>query len=192
VSSSGRARVVGLRIALKLALKFALKLNDARNLMNSIAVCFVCLGNICRSPSAEAVMLHRVGRARLSDKIVVDSAGTGDWHIGQPPDERAQRAARRRGYDLSPLRGRQVSREDFARFDLLIAMDDANAAALTEACPAEYRDKIRLLMEFATRDDSRVVVDPYFGGDEGFERVLDQCEDACEGLLKALRTQLVT
>jgi protein-tyrosine phosphatase len=133
-----------------------------------------------------------VGKARLSDRIVVDSAGTGDWHIGQPPDERAQRAARTRGYDLSLLRGRQVGETDFARFDLLIAMDDANAAALAKLCPPEHRDKIRLLMEFATRDDSRVVVDPYFGGDEGFERVLDQCEDACEGLLKALRTQLVS
>jgi protein-tyrosine phosphatase len=159
--------------------------------MNSIAVCFVCLGNICRSPSAEAVMLHLVAEAKLGDRIVVDSAGTGDWHIGQPPDERAQRAAKRRGYDLSSLRGRQIAAADFARFDLLIAMDDANAAALGEICPPEHRDKIRLLMEFATRDDSRVVVDPYFGGDDGFERVLDQCEDACEGLLKALRTQLV-
>jgi protein-tyrosine phosphatase len=159
--------------------------------MNSIAVCFVCLGNICRSPSAEAVMLHQVAQAKLADRIVVDSAGTGDWHIGQAPDERAQRAAKRRGYDLSALRGRQIAPDDFARFDLLIAMDDANAAALAQSCPPEHRDKIRLLMEFATRDDSRVVVDPYFGGDEGFERVLDQCEDACEGLLKALRAQLV-
>ncbi|QSN60281.1 MULTISPECIES: low molecular weight protein-tyrosine-phosphatase [unclassified Caballeronia] len=158
--------------------------------MNSIAICFVCLGNICRSPSAEAVMRELVERARLADRIVIDSAGTGDWHIGQPPDERAQRAAKKRGYDLSALRGRQVAAADFARFDLFIVMDDANAAALTSVCPPEYRDKIRLLMEFATRDDSRVVVDPYFGGDEGFERVLDQCEDACEGLLNALRAQL--
>jgi protein-tyrosine phosphatase len=112
-------------------------------------------------------------------------------HIDKPPDERAQRAAKKRGYDLSRLRGRQIRKEDFARFDLLIAMDDANAAALAEIGPPEHRGKIRLLMEFATRDDSRVVVDPYFGDDEGFERVLDQCEDACEGLLKALRTQLV-
>ncbi|SAL37233.1 protein tyrosine phosphatase [Caballeronia humi] len=135
-------------------------------------------------------MVHQVAEAKLGDRIVVDSAGTGDWHIGQPPDDRAQRAAKRRGYDLSSLRGRQIAAADFARFDLLIAMDDANAAALGEICPPEHRDKIRLLMEFATRDDSRVVVDPYFGGDDGFERVLDQCEDACEGLLKALRTQL--
>lgn len=159
--------------------------------MNSIAVCFVCLGNICRSPSAEAVMLHQVAQAKLADRIIVDSAGTGDWHIGHPPDDRAQRAAKGRGYDLSALRGRQIAADDFARFDLLIAMDDMNAAALAQICPPEHRDKIRLLMEFATRDDSRVVVDPYFGGDEGFERVLDQCEDACEGLVKALRVQLV-
>ncbi|BAN23460.1 low molecular weight protein-tyrosine-phosphatase [Caballeronia insecticola] len=158
--------------------------------MNSIAVCFVCLGNICRSPSAEAVMRDRVERAKLADRILIDSAGTGDWHIGAPPDERAQKAAKKRGYDLSTLRGRQVAAADFARFDLFIVMDDANAAALTAVCPPEYRDKIRLLMEFATRDDERVVVDPYFGGEEGFEKVLDQCEDACEGLLKALRAQL--
>jgi protein-tyrosine phosphatase len=158
--------------------------------MNSIAVCFVCLGNICRSPSAEAVMRDLVERAKLADRIVIDSAGTGDWHIGEPPDERAQKAAKKRGFDLSNLRGRQVAAADFARFDLFIVMDDANAAALTEVCPPEHRDKIRLLMEFAARDDSRVVVDPYFGGEEGFEKVLDQCEDACEGLLKALRAQL--
>ncbi|MFM0325809.1 low molecular weight protein-tyrosine-phosphatase [Caballeronia glebae] len=160
--------------------------------MNSIAVCFVCLGNICRSPSAEAVMRDLVERAKLADRIVIDSAGTGDWHIGEPPDERAQKAAKKRGFDLSNLRGRQVAAADFTRFDLFIVMDDANAAALTELCPPEHRDKIRLLMEFATRDDSRVVVDPYFGGEEGFEKVLDQCEDACEGLLKALRAQLAT
>ncbi|KXV12938.1 phosphotyrosine protein phosphatase [Caballeronia megalochromosomata] len=158
--------------------------------MNSIAVCFVCLGNICRSPSAEAVMRDLVERAKLADRIVIDSAGTGDWHIGEPPDERAQKAAKKRGYDLSKLRGRQVASADFARFDLFIVMDDANAAALTAVCPPEHRDKIRLLMEFATGDDSRVVVDPYFGGEDGFEKVLDQCEDACEGLLKALRAQL--
>jgi protein-tyrosine phosphatase len=158
--------------------------------MNSIAVCFVCLGNICRSPSAEAVMRELVAQAKLSDRIVIDSAGTGDWHIGDAPDERAQHAAKKRGYDLSALRGRQIAVADFAHFDLFLVMDDANAIALTAICPPEHRDKIRLLMEFATRDDTRVVVDPYFGGAEGFETVLDQCEDACAGLLNALRTQL--
>lgn len=137
-------------------------------------------------------MLDRVRRARLEHRIVIDSAGTGDWHIGQAPDERAQRIAKKRGYDLSFLRGRQIDADDFERFDLIIAMDDANVAALNKACPPQYRDKIRLLMEFAARDDSRVVIDPYFGGDDGFERVIDQCEDACDGLLKALRPQLTT
>ena len=158
--------------------------------MKTISICFVCLGNICRSPTAEGVMRHQVDEAKLTERITVDSAGTGDWHIGAAPDERAQHAAAQRGYDLSGLRGRQIGVPDFERFDLLIAMDDKNVAALRQVCPAQQRDKIRLLMEFATRDDSRVVVDPYFGGDEGFERVLDQCEDACEGLLRALRTQL--
>lgn len=123
--------------------------------MNSISVCFVCLGNICRSPSAEAVMRDLVERAKLADRIVIDSAGTGDWHIGEAPDERAQKAAKKRGYDLSKLRGRQVAAVDFARFALFIVMDDANAAALAAVCPPEHRDKIRLLMEFASRDDSR-------------------------------------
>ncbi|MDR5757406.1 low molecular weight protein-tyrosine-phosphatase [Caballeronia sp. LZ035] len=158
--------------------------------MTPISVCFVCLGNICRSPSAEGVMRHLVERANLAGHIVIDSAGTGDWQIGDAPDARAQKAAKKRGYDLSMLRGRQIGAADFARFDLLIAMDDANVAALMAVCPPEHRDKIRLLMDFATCKDSRVVVDPYFGGEAGFETVLDQCEDACEGLLRALQARL--
>ncbi len=103
---------------------------------------------------------------------------------------RAQQAARQRGYDLSPLRGRQIGAGDFEHFDLLIAMDDANIAALTRICPPTHRDKIRLLMEFAPEADTREVADPYFGGAGGFERVLDQCEAACRGLIAALRSQL--
>jgi protein-tyrosine phosphatase len=159
--------------------------------MKSIAVCFVCLGNICRSPSAEAVMRELVAQAKLADRIVIESAGTGPWHVGASPDERARHAGKKRGYDLSVTRSRQIAATDFERFDLLLVMDDDNMAALMSICPAEHRDKIRLLMEFAARDDSRTVSDPFFGGGEGFERVLDQCEDACEGLLKALRAQLV-
>jgi protein-tyrosine phosphatase len=143
--------------------------------MKPIAVCFVCLGNICRSPTAEGVMRHQLAAARLSDRVIVDSAGTGNWHIGEAPDERAQYAARGRGYD---------------RFDLLIAMDDANVAALNRICPPAHRDKIRLLMEFAPQADAREVADPYFGGANGFETVLDQCEAACSGLVAALRVQL--
>ncbi|MEI5997666.1 low molecular weight phosphotyrosine protein phosphatase [Paraburkholderia bengalensis] len=173
--------------------------------MKTVAICFVCLGNICRSPTAEGVMRYMLAQAQLTDRVIVDSAGTGDWHIGEAPDERAQRAAKSRGYDLSTFRGRQISAADFERFDLIIAMDDKNVAALKLICAPEYRDKIRLLMEFAPdaqapgvrgaeKDapgfDSREVVDPYFGGGEGFEIVLDQCEAACRGLIAALRPQL--
>jgi protein-tyrosine phosphatase len=162
--------------------------------MKTVSVCFVCLGNICRSPTAEGVMRHLVGEAELAHHFLIDSAGTGDWHIGEPPDERAQFAAGRRGYELAALRGRQIAAMDFERFDLLIAMDGKNVAALRQICPAEHRDKIRLLMEFVPEVDSRrsgarEVVDPYFGGAEGFEQVLDQCEAACRGLITALRPQ---
>jgi len=143
-------------------------------------------------------MRHLLEEARLTDRVIVDSAGTGDWHIGDAPDERAQHAARTRGYDLSPLRARQITAADFERFDVVIAMDDKNVAALKQVCPPAQRDKIRLLMEFAPASvaafastlDSREVVDPYFGGAAGFERVLDQCEVACRGLIAALRPQL--
>jgi protein-tyrosine phosphatase len=158
--------------------------------MNTIAVCFVCLGNICRSPTAEGVMRQQLTEAKLADRVVVDSAGTGNWHIGEAPDERAQQAARQRGYDLSQLRGRQIGAADFERFDLLIAMDDANVAALNRICPPAHRDKIRLLMEFAPQGDAREVADPYFGGADGFERVLEQCEAACRGLVAVLGSQL--
>jgi protein-tyrosine-phosphatase len=112
--------------------------------MKTISICFVCLGNICRSPTAEGVMRHQVDEAKLTERITVDSAGTGDWHIGAAPDERAQHAAAQRGYDLSGLRGRQIGVPDFERFDLLIAMDDANVAALHRICPSAQRDKIPL------------------------------------------------
>ena len=135
-------------------------------------------------------MLRLVDEAGLAGRVEVDSAGTGDWHIGEAPDERAQRAGSQRGYDLASLRARQIAAEDFGRFDLIVAMDDANVTALQGVCPASERDKIRLLMEFASQAQARVVVDPYFGGDAGFEMVLDQCEAACAGLLAALRPQL--
>ena len=141
-------------------------------------------------------MRRLVDEAKLADRILIDSAGTGDWHIGATPDERAQHAARRRGYALDALRGRQITVADFERFDLLIAMDDRNVASLQQVCPPAQRDKIRLLMEFVPETDgrwsgTREVVDPYFGGAEGFELVLDQCEAACRGLIAALRPQLL-
>ncbi|AOK53195.1 low molecular weight protein-tyrosine-phosphatase [Burkholderia stagnalis] len=158
--------------------------------MTRVAICFVCLGNICRSPTAEGVMRHQVEAAGLADRIDVDSAGTGDWHVGEAPDSRAQAAARTRGYDLSALRARQVSGADFERFDLLLAMDGANFAELRRRCPAEHRDKVRLLMEFAPGAAESEVADPYFGGAQGFEQVLDQCEAACRGLLDTLRQRV--
>ena len=135
-------------------------------------------------------MRHQVDAAALADRIAVDSAGTGDWHVGESPDTRAQAAARSRGYDLSALRARQVSPADFERFDLLLAMDEANLAELRRRCPPQHRDKVRLLMEFAPGSTETEVADPYFGGAQGFEQVLDQCEAACAGLLAALRPQL--
>jgi protein-tyrosine phosphatase len=164
--------------------------------MKTVSICFICLGNICRSPTAEGVMRRLVDEAKLAERILIDSAGTGDWHVGEPPDERAQVAAGRRGYELAALRGRQIAVADFERFDLLIAMDDKNIAALRRVCPVEQRDKIHLLMEFIPEADSRwngtrEIVDPYFGGTEGFEQVLDQCEAACRGLIAALRPRLI-
>jgi protein-tyrosine phosphatase len=157
--------------------------------MKRASVCFVCLGNICRSPTAEGVMRAQVDAAGLAHAIEIDSAGTGDWHVGAPPDPRAQQAARSRGYDLSALRARQVEAADFARFDLLLAMDDANLAELRRRAPAEHHHKLRLLMEFAGDGAAREVADPYFGGAHGFEQVLDQCEAACAGVLASLRAR---
>lgn len=154
--------------------------------MKSVAICFVCLGNICRSPTAEGVMRHQVAAAGLDGAIEIDSAGTGDWHVGEAPDARAQQAARARGYDLSALRARQIGDADFERFDLVLAMDGANLAALRKRCPPQYRGKVRLLMEFAGDGSAGDIADPYFGGARGFEQVLDQCEAACRGLLDSL------
>ena len=126
----------------------------------------------------------------LSGRIVIDSAGPGDWHVGSPPDERAPEAAHARGYDLSALRARQVAVVDFDRFDLVLAMDEKNLANLLLLCPPPHRHKVRLLMEFAAPGQGREVADPYFGGADGFERVLDQCEDACRGVLTHLSAML--
>ncbi|RKP50288.1 low molecular weight protein-tyrosine-phosphatase [Pararobbsia silviterrae] len=153
------------------------------------SVLFVCLGNICRSPTAEAVMLHLVEQAGLQDRIVVDSAGTGDWHIGEAPDSRARAYGARRGYDLEPLRARQVAASDFERFDHILAMDAANLRELRRQCPVALQGKVQLLMDFAPGESGSEIADPYFGGAEGFERVLDDCETACAGLLDALRTR---
>ena len=147
------------------------------------------MGNICRSPTAEGVFRHLVGEAGLSDQILIDSAGTHGYHAGEPPDRRATAAAAKRGYDLSGQRARQVSEEDFARFDYVLAMDRANLAHLRAVCPLQHTTKLRLFLEFSERFVEREVPDPYYGGAQGFERVLDLAEDAARGLLMHLQQQ---
>lgn len=157
---------------------------DFRATTSTMRVLFVCLGNICRSPSAEGVF-RRMLKERAPDIAVeIDSAGTHDYHVGSPPDRRAIEAARRRGIDLTALRARQISAEDFSRFDLILAMDDQNLDELKRRAPREYHDRIRLLMEFAAEAPLRHVPDPYYGGPHGFEQVLDLLEEAAEGLLE--------
>lgn len=147
---------------------------------------FVCMGNICRSPSAEGVFRRVLAERAPQLTIEIDSAGTHDYHVGSPPDRRAIEAARRRGIDLSQLRARQVSAEDFEHYDLILVMDEDNLHELRRRAPTRYHDRIRLLMEFAPGATSRRVPDPYYGGASGFEEVLDLLEEAAEGLLQDL------
>jgi protein-tyrosine phosphatase len=161
-----------------------------KNESNAVSVLFCCMGNICRSPTAEAVFRARVREAGLEQRILIDSAGTHDYHIGEPPDPRTQRAAARRGYDMSALRGRQVGVEDFARFDYVLAMDEHNLSVLKYLRPHGAESYLGLFLEFAERHREREVPDPYYGGADGFERVLDMVEDAADGLLRHIRQHL--
>ena len=155
-----------------------------------IAVLMVCMGNICRSPTAEAMLRAKLAAAGLDARVRVDSAGTHGYHVGDPPDARAQRHARTRGVDLSGLRARRVVEDDFDRFDLVLAMDEDNLAELQRLGPADHPNRPRLLLEFASRAAAREVPDPYFGGPDGFEHVLNLIEDACDGLVDHLRGRL--
>lgn len=153
--------------------------------MKHKSVLFVCMGNICRSPTAEGVFRHLLKEA--GDLVVeVDSAGTHAYHVGSAPDQRSQAAALRRRFDLSSQRARQVAAADFERFDLVLAMDEDNYAILQSRCPSQYQRKLRLFLEYGSRGE-RNVPDPYYGGDNGFEHVLDLIEDAARGLLAELR-----
>ena len=152
-----------------------------------IKVLFVCMGNICRSPTAEAVFRHYVENAGLAENILIDSAGTHDYHIGDPPDLRTQRAAQQRGYDMSQLRGRQADEGDFRRFDYVLAMDRSNLAILQSLAPPDSDIQAQLFLEYARHHAEREVPDPYYGGSDGFERVLDMVEDAAQGLLQEIR-----
>ena len=152
-----------------------------------VSVLFVCMGNICRSPTAEGVFRHRVEAAGLAERFHIDSAGTHGYHVGEPPDARSMEYAAKRGYDLSAQRSRKVRAEDFAQFDHLLAMDHDNLKLLRAACPPEHQHKLGLMMAHASRSGSEVVPDPYYGGAKGFDLVLDYLEDAAEGLLSSLR-----
>lgn len=140
------------------------------------------MGNICRSPTAEAVLRHELMTKDLVERVDVDSAGVDAYHVGESPDIRAQRVAKKRGYDLSRIRARTVSLEDFNRFDLILAMDMRVFRALESRCPDQYRDRLALYMDYARHYDEKEVPDPYYGGEAGFERVLDMIEDVTQGL----------
>ena len=149
-------------------------------------VLFVCLGNICRSPTAHGVFAAMVEERGLSSVIEVDSCGTGGWHVGSPPDRRAVAEAAVRGYDLSPLRARQFSPVDFQRFDFILAMDHSNLADLQALRPRQFAGHLGLFLDFAPRRKEREVPDPYYGGDDGFAHVLDLVEEASVGLLQEI------
>ncbi|MFG6137522.1 low molecular weight protein-tyrosine-phosphatase [Halomonas sp. B23F22_10] len=152
-------------------------------------VLFVCLGNICRSPTAEGMFRRHLDEVGLAGRVEVDSCGIGPWHVGKSPDARAQAAAASRGLDLSGLRARQLDDGDFARFDYLLAMDHDNLAALEARRPADSTAHVGLFLAFAGLPD-RAVPDPYYGGDDGFEQVLDLVEAASRGLVEDVRRRL--
>ncbi len=160
-----------------------------RHGVTMVKVLFVCMGNICRSPTAQGVFAHLVAEAGLEGEIAVDSAGTHAYHLGEPPDRRAAAAAARRAIDLGEQRARQVEAADFATFDYILAMDRSNLADLEALCPPEYRDRLRLFLDFAIGLPEDEVPDPYYGGQGGFERVLDLVEAAARGLLEHIREQ---
>lgn len=153
-------------------------------------VLLVCMGNICRSPTAEGVLRNYIKNNMLGDKIEVDSAGTHGYHVGEAPDSRTQRAASARGYNLSQLRARKVARQDLDYFDLILAMDKSNLDNLRRLASPEQQDKIKLFMDFARNFDDEEVPDPYYGLGHGFDLVLDMVEDASQGLVEAIRQEL--
>ena len=151
---------------------------------------FICMGNICRSPTAEGVFRQLARESGLAQHLVIDSAGTHNYHPGSPPDQRSQQHAALRGYDLSDLRARQINDQDFEKFDLLLVMDWDNLALTEQLCPPEQVSKIRRLTEFCLKHDAAVIPDPYDGGAAGFDHVLDLVEDASRGLLMHVEQNL--
>lgn len=155
--------------------------------MQKTRILFVCLGNICRSPSAEGVFRQLVQRLGLQHHIQHDSCGTADYHVGAPPDKRAIAHAHARGIDISDLRGRQINVADFSHFDLILAADRDNLTRLKALCPVELQHKVQLMLDYSTAWRGQEVPDPYYGGASGFETVLDMLQDMASGLLEATR-----
>lgn len=160
--------------------------------MQNFAVLFVCMGNICRSPTAHGVFKRKLMDAGLAHQVKVDSAGTHNYHPGSPPDARSQVHAAKRGYDLSDLRARQITEADYRHYDLILVMDWDNLALVQAECPPEYAAKVRRLTEFCATHNATVVPDPYHGGAKEFDDVLDLVEDACDGLLRHVQTMIAS
>ena len=156
-----------------------------------VKVLFVCLGNICRSPTAHGVFEHIIKEKGLVSDIEVDSCGTHAYHVGSAPDQRSQEVAKQRGFQLSHLRGRRVEMSDFEYFDYILAMDRENLSNLESMCPTQYSDKISLFLDFAPSRSESEVPDPYYGGPKGFDIVIDMIEVASEGLLEDIRQKYI-
>ena len=152
-----------------------------------IRILLVCLGNICRSPTAHGILQQKINQAGLAGQVVLDSAGTADWHVGKSPDSRAIAAAARNGYDLSMLRGRQVVESDFTDFDLILAMDNSNLHDLLALAPKELAGKVRLFLKYSEADDADEVPDPYYGGDEGFQSVIEMIARTSDNLVARIK-----
>ena len=165
-------------------------MTDSSGQPSPVRVLFVCTGNICRSPTAEGVFRHHVLLEELHDRVVVDSAGTHDYHVGEEPDRRSVLAAARRGYDLSGLRARRLGRADFIEFDYLLAMDRDHLSILEMNAPPEHIQKVSMFLDFSTKYRGSDVPDPYYGGGQGFEHVLDLVEDGAAGLLADIKKKL--
>jgi protein-tyrosine phosphatase len=155
--------------------------------MEKIKVLFVCMGNICRSPTAEGVFTKLIAEKHLASRFTVDSAGTHAYHVGNPPDARAQQSALKRGVELQHLRARKVHSSDFEYYDYVLAMDGENYSILISDCPDEYKDKVKYFLDYAPHLGIREVPDPYYGEKFGFEQVLDMVEDASLGFLETLQ-----